>query len=172
MAGRVVERRLGTVPWLVVRGPTAEAFTSLGAHLATDIRAVVEGLPSLAALRRHVATEPGRHRFAAVRRATQSRFPGPWAELTALAAGAGVALDDLALLNFRGDLGVVGPDPAGEGPAAATWRGGGNGPSSPITRMNRTSSLDGARCSRWRWMTSRQSPRSPSPGFCLPPRSL
>jgi hypothetical protein len=115
MAVRVVERRLGTVPWLTVRGPAAEAFASLGAHLATEIQAVVEGLPGLAALRRHVASEPGRHRFAAVRRATQARFPGPWAELAALAAGAGVALDDLALLNFRGDLGVAGPDPAGAG---------------------------------------------------------
>lgn len=171
MAVRVVERRLGTVPWLVVRGPAAEAFASLGAHLAAEIRAVVEGLPSLAALHRHVASEPGRHRFAAVRRATQSRFPGPWAELAALAAGAGVGLDDLALLNFRGDLGVTGPDPAGAGPAAATWRGGGNGPSLPITKMSRTSSLAGARCLRWRWTTSSQSPRSPSPGSCLPPRS-
>ncbi len=124
MAVRVVERRLGTVPWLVVRGPPTEAFASLGAHLATDIRAVVEELPSLAALRRHVASEPGKRRFAAVRRATQSRFPGPWAELTALAAGAGVPLDDLALLNFRGDLGVTGPDPAGEraGCSDLAWR--------------------------------------------------
>ncbi len=101
MAARVVERRLGTLPWLVVRGPTAEAFASLGAHLATEIQAVAEGLPSLAALRRHVASGPGRHRFTAVRRETQSRFPGPWAELAALAAGAKVSLDDLALLNFR-----------------------------------------------------------------------
>jgi len=92
MAVRVVEQRLGTVPWLVVHGPAAEAFASLGAHPATDIRAVVEGLPSLAALRRYVASEPGKHGFAAVRRATQSRSPGPWAELTALAAGAGVTL--------------------------------------------------------------------------------
>lgn len=124
MAVRVVERRLGTVPWLVVRGPAAEAFASLGAHLAAEIRAVVEGLPSLAALHRHVASEPGRHRFAAVRRATQSRFPGPWAELAALAAGAGVGLDDLALLNFRGDLGVTGPDPAGAGAGCSdlAWR--------------------------------------------------
>ena len=52
MAVRVVERRLGTVPWLVVHGPAIEAFTSLGAHLRTEIRAVVEGLPGLAALRR------------------------------------------------------------------------------------------------------------------------
>jgi len=124
MAVQVVERRLGPVPWLIVRGPATEAFASLGAHLATEIRAVVEGLPSLASLRRHVASEPGKRRFAAVRRATQSRFPGPWAELAALAAGAGVALDDLALLNFRGDLGTARPDPAGEGAGCSdlAWR--------------------------------------------------
>lgn len=124
MAVRVVERRLGTVPWLIVRGPASEAFASLGAHQGREIRAVVEGLPALVALRRHVASEPGKHRLAVVRRATQSRFPALWAELAALAAGAGVDLDDLALLNFRGDLGVAGPDPAGEraGCSDLAWR--------------------------------------------------
>jgi Acyl-coenzyme A:6-aminopenicillanic acid acyl-transferase len=124
MAVRVIERRLGTVPWLVVRGPAAEAFTSLGAHLRSQIAEVIEGLPDLAALRRHVAREPGRHRLAAVRQATQSRFPQAWAELAALAAGAGVPLDDLALLNFRGDLGVIEPDTAdaGTGCSDLAWR--------------------------------------------------
>jgi len=112
------------MPWLVVHGPAIEAFTSLGAHLRAEIRAVVDGLPGLAALRRHVASEPGTHRFAAVCRATQARYPGPWAELTALAAGAGVALDDLALLNLRGDLGAFEPGPAGAaaGCSDLAWR--------------------------------------------------
>ena len=124
MAVRVMEQRLGSVPWLVVRGPADEAFTSLGAYLGTEIRAVVEGLPSLARLRRYVASEPGQGWFAAVRRATQSRFPGPWAELTALAAGARVPVDDLALLNFRGDLGVVEPAAADDGAGCSdlAWR--------------------------------------------------
>jgi hypothetical protein len=124
MAVRVLEGRLGTVPWLVVRGPAIEAFTSFGAHLRTEIAEVIEGLPGLAALRCHVASEPGRRRLAAVRQATQSRFPQAWAELAALAAGAGVALDDLALLNFRGDLGVVEPGPgdAGAGCSDLAWR--------------------------------------------------
>jgi len=124
MAVRVVERRLGPVPWLVVRGPAIDAFTSLGGRLRTEIAEIVDGLPDLAALRRHVAREPGRSRFAAVRRATQSRFPQPWAELAALAAGAGVPLDDLALLNFRGDLGVIEPGGTGEdtGCSDLAWR--------------------------------------------------
>ncbi len=124
MTVRLVQRRLGPVPWLVVRGPAIEAFTSLGAHLRTEIGEIVEGLPGLAALRRHVAREPGRDRFAAVCQATESRFPQPWAELTALAAGARVPLDDLALLNFRGDLGVIGPDSTDEGTGCSdlAWR--------------------------------------------------
>jgi len=124
VAVRVVERRLGALPWLVVHGPAADAFARLGAHLRAEIRAVVEGLPGLAALRHHVASEPGRHRLAAVCRATRSRHPGPWAELAALAAGAGVALDDLALLNFRGDLGAFQPGPAGAaaGCSDLAWR--------------------------------------------------
>lgn len=124
MAVRVTERRLGTLPWLLVRGPATEAFTSLGAHLRTEIGEVVEGLPGLADLRRHVATAPGERRLAVVRQATQARFPGQWAELAALAAGAGVALDDLALLNLRGDLGVVGPDAADDGTGCSdlAWR--------------------------------------------------
>jgi hypothetical protein len=122
---RVTERRLGTLPWLVVRGPATQAFTCLGAHLRAETAEIVEGLPALAALRRHTAAGPGAQRLAAVRQATQARFPGPWAELAALAAGAGVPLDDLALLNFRGDLGVIEPDAAADDAAGCSdlaWR--------------------------------------------------
>jgi hypothetical protein len=123
VAAQVTERRLGSVPWLVVRGPAKEAFTYLGAHLRAEISEVVDGLPALAELRRHAGEEPGARRLAAVSRATQARFPGPWAELAALAAGAGVSLDDLALLNFRGDLGVVGQDTDdGTGCSDLAWR--------------------------------------------------
>jgi hypothetical protein len=51
VAVRVTERRLGTLPWLVVRGPATEAFTYLGMHLRTEIGEIVDGLPVLAALR-------------------------------------------------------------------------------------------------------------------------
>ena len=124
MAAQVTERRLGTLPWLAVRGPATEAFTHLGGYLRTEIGETVEGLPQLAALRHHVAKGPGAQRLAAVRQATQARFPGPWAELAALASGAGVPLDDLALLNFRGDVGVTERDTADDGTGCSdlAWR--------------------------------------------------
>jgi hypothetical protein len=124
VAVQVTERRLGAVPWLTVRGPATEAFTRLGAHLRTQIREVVDGLPDLAALRRQAATEPGAQRLAAVCRATQASFPGPWAELAALAAGADLPLHDLALLNFRGDLGVFPENTADDGTGCSdlAWR--------------------------------------------------
>jgi hypothetical protein len=46
-------------------------------------------------------------------------FPGPWAELAALAEGAAMPLDDLALLNFRGDLGRI---EGGIGCSDLAWR--------------------------------------------------
>ena len=45
--------------------------------------------------------------LAAVRRATQEAFLAEWAEPAAFAAGAGVQFNNLALLNLRGDLGLV-----------------------------------------------------------------
>lgn len=64
---------------------------------------------------------PGAQRLAAVCRATQASFRGPWAEL---AAGAGAPLNDLALLNFRGDLGIFAWDTADDGTGCndLAWR--------------------------------------------------
>jgi Acyl-coenzyme A:6-aminopenicillanic acid acyl-transferase len=120
MTARVGEQRLGGLRWIVVRGAAEEAFGCLGAHLREEIREAVAGWPLLAQLRRHVARSPGRERLAAVRRASQARFGEEWAELAALAAGAGVAPGDLALLNFRGDLGTV--EPPGHGCSDLAWR--------------------------------------------------
>ena len=61
----------------------------------------------LAKLRQHVAGPPGSDRLTAVRRASEERAAESWAELAAFAEGAGIPVDDLALLNFRGDLGLV-----------------------------------------------------------------
>ena len=71
--------------------------------MRAEIRAVVGEWDYLAELRQHVAGPPGRERLAAVARASGEGFPEVWAELAALADGAGVPLGDLALLNFRGD---------------------------------------------------------------------
>ena len=109
--GRVslTERELGGLRWIRLEGPPADAFRALGEHTRADIDAVLTGWDGLAELRRHAAGEPGRGWLAAAAGASQARCPGPWAELTALAAGAGAPLDDLLLVNCRGDMGAVPP---------------------------------------------------------------
>ena len=113
------EQRLGALRWIVLSGPGTEAFRTLGSHTRAEIRAVVGEWDYLALLRRHVARPPGSERLAAVSRASEAAFPDVWAELAALADGAGVPLDDLALLNSRGDLGAVGD---GGGCSDLAWR--------------------------------------------------
>jgi Acyl-coenzyme A:6-aminopenicillanic acid acyl-transferase len=110
----VDEQQLGELRWIVLRGPAEEAFGALGRHMRTQIREIVADWPELARLRRHAASGLGSQRLAAVRRASVAAFPQVWAELAALADGAGVPLDDLALLNLRGDIGRIGGDSGGE----------------------------------------------------------
>jgi hypothetical protein len=113
------EHRLGGLRWIVVRGPDREAFRALGEHMRQEIAALTAAWPLLPRLRDHVSRPPGSDRLDAVRQASPLRFPEVWAELAALARGAAVPFDDLALLNFRGDLGeVVG----GIGCSDLAWR--------------------------------------------------
>lgn len=113
------ERNLGSVRRIVVAGPRFEVFRALGAHLRAEIADILARLPALPRLRAYLATGTGARRFAAVRRASQQRTPREWAELAALAEGAGQSLDTLALLNFRGDLGDVNA----AGCSDLCWRG-------------------------------------------------
>jgi hypothetical protein len=113
------EETLGELRWIVLRGPAREAFGALGAHLRGEVTSFVDGSLLLPWLRRHVAAEPGRQRLAAVQAASQAGFPEAWEELAALADGAGASLDDLALLNFRGDLGRI---ERGTGCSDLAWR--------------------------------------------------
>lgn len=115
------EQRLGGLRWIVVSGPGAECFRALGEHMREEISYAVTDWPLIHRLRRHVTGEPGRGWLASVWAATQAAHPAEWAELTALAAGAGVAVADLALLNFRGDLGAV---EGGFGCSDLAWRRG------------------------------------------------
>jgi hypothetical protein len=101
------DQALGELRWIVLTGPGPEAFRALGEHMRAEVAGFLATSKLLPQLQRHVAAEPGRQRLTAVRAASQARFPGEWAELAALAEGAGASLDDLALLNFRGDLGVI-----------------------------------------------------------------
>lgn len=98
-------RRIGALPWLSVSGTRRECFRALGEHAAVPIRSIMEGLPQLQALRRHVATPVGRARLDAVTQATAARFPVHMDEMAALAEGAGVDTRTVLLLNMRGDFG-------------------------------------------------------------------
>lgn len=125
MSVTLEEQSLGGLRWLVVRGPVEQAFASLGSRMRTEIREVVGNWPGMARLRQHAASPPGSDLLAAVRQASEASFPGIWSELAAMAEGAQVALDDLALLNFRGDLGTVRVSAADDhsGCSDLAWRG-------------------------------------------------
>jgi hypothetical protein len=107
MRASLTERELGGLRWIRVEGPAAEAFRALGEHARADIGAVLNDWDGLDELRRHAAVEPARGWLAEAARASRAQCPGPWSELTALAAGAGAPVDDLVLLNCRGDVGDV-----------------------------------------------------------------
>ncbi len=113
------EHRLGGLRWIVLRGPDREAFRALGEYTRAEIAALTQAWPLLARLRQHVCDPPGSDRLSTVRQASASRFPQVWAELAAFAAGAAVPFEDLALLNFRGDLGPVA---GGIGCSDLAWR--------------------------------------------------
>jgi Acyl-coenzyme A:6-aminopenicillanic acid acyl-transferase len=113
------EHRLGGLRWIVLNGPDREAFRALGEHVRAELAALAEAWPVLPRLRRHVSGPPGGDRLAAVRQATAESCGEEWAELAAFAEGAGMPFDDLALLNFRGDLGLV---EGGIGCSDLAWR--------------------------------------------------
>jgi hypothetical protein len=92
----------------VVRGERLAAFTALGEHVREHIGTAVADMPDLAQQRRRLENPTVAGRYATVAEATKRRYPQEWAELEALARGAGVAFDDLLLLNLRGDLGADG----------------------------------------------------------------
>jgi Acyl-coenzyme A:6-aminopenicillanic acid acyl-transferase len=110
------EHRLGGLRWIVVNGP---ASLALGEHVRTELAALTEAWPVLPRLRGHVSGPPGRERLAAVQQATAESCGAEWAELAAFAEGAAVPLEDLALLNLRGDLGLV---EGGIGCSDLAWR--------------------------------------------------
>jgi hypothetical protein len=102
----VSERRLGRTPWIVARGRREEVFRALGERCGERIRAVIREIPDLPAMRGRMASHAARDQFIAIREASCRHFPVIWIELEALADGAQVSLENLILLNLRGDLGV------------------------------------------------------------------
>jgi hypothetical protein len=113
------EHKLGNLRWIVLRGPDLEAFRALGEHMRGEMAALTGAWPLLGRLREHVSSPPGSDRLRVVRQASVLRFPEAWAELAAFAEGATVPFDDLALMNFRGDLGTV---TGGIGCSDLAWR--------------------------------------------------
>jgi Acyl-coenzyme A:6-aminopenicillanic acid acyl-transferase len=113
------EHRLGGLRWIVLRGPDREAFRALGEHMREEMAALAETWGLVGKLRQHVSGPPGRERLASVRQASERYFPEAWAELAAFAEGSAVPFDDLSLMNFRGDLGLV---TGGIGCSDLAWR--------------------------------------------------
>jgi Acyl-coenzyme A:6-aminopenicillanic acid acyl-transferase len=113
------EHKLGGLRWIVLRGPGREAFRVLGEHMREEMAALTRTRGLVAKLREHVSGPPGSERLARVRGASAQDFPEAWAELAAFAEGCAVPFDDLALMNFRGDLGPV---TGGIGCSDLAWR--------------------------------------------------
>jgi hypothetical protein len=108
---RIEEQELGGLRWLVARGARDDVFASLGEYMRAETHAIVADAGT-ERLRRHAAAN--RELIATVTQASVTAFPGAWAELAAMAKGAGVPAADLALLNLRGDLGSFAVGAAGE----------------------------------------------------------
>lgn len=104
---QVVETAIGDIPWIVAQGERLATFHALGRHAADRIAATLAELPELARLR---ALKTGSDHLAGVLEASREGHPDAWEELAALASGAGVDAEDLALLSLRGDVGVPGGD--------------------------------------------------------------
>jgi hypothetical protein len=115
----IAEHRLGNLRWIVLTGPELDGFRALGEHVRPELTELTKAWPALPRLRQHVSGPPGSDRLAAVSRASAERSAVAWAELVVFAQGAGVSHHDLALLNFRGDLGLV---DGGIGCSDLAWR--------------------------------------------------
>ncbi len=103
---RIHEQRLGDLPWLVATGERTEAFRLLGAHEAAKIRKLTDGSMTVDELRRDARVPRVAEHLGVVTELTKAAYPDGWAELSAMADGAGVDVDDLALINLRGDYGI------------------------------------------------------------------
>ena len=119
MTTSIIEHHLDNLRWLVVKGPRLDAFRALGEHARQEIHDVIEGMPERPSLERYVATVPGGQALDRVRSASAAAHPMEYAELGALAQGAGLPFDTVLLANVRGDLG--GDD--GTGCSDLGWRG-------------------------------------------------
>ena len=105
MTVSVTEHAVAGLRWVVVAGPRLAVFRMLGELARDEVNEVVENMPERRALECFVATSQGRAVLDRVVAETARAQPAEYAELAALAAGAGVDFDTLLLANLRGDLG-------------------------------------------------------------------
>lgn len=105
MTTSITEHAIAGLRWVVVAGPRLAAFRALGELARDEIHEVVENMPERRALERFVATSRGQALLDPVVAETARAQPVEYAELAALAAGAGVDFDTILLANLRGDLG-------------------------------------------------------------------
>lgn len=104
MSVRSGERSLGSWRWLSVAGSRRHVFTTVGEAFRDEIQQWVATSTDLPRLDRFRGTEQLRE----VAGATRRGYPEQVEELEAMADGAGVAFDDLLLVNLRGDLTALG----------------------------------------------------------------
>lgn len=118
MTASITEQAVAGLRWVVVAGPRLAVFRALGELARDETHEVVESMPERRALERFVATSQGRAVLDRVVAETARAQPAEYAELAALAAGAGIDFDTILLANLRGDLG--GDD--GTGCSDLGWR--------------------------------------------------
>ncbi len=105
MTAAITEQAVAGLRWVVVAGHRLAAFRALGELARDEIREVVESMPERRALERFVATSQGKALLDRVVAKTVRTQPAEYAELAAMAAGAGADFDTILLVNLRGDLG-------------------------------------------------------------------
>lgn len=106
MSARIDEQDLADIPWLVATGERTAVFHLLGEHQAESIRTLTDSSETIEELRRDASLPAVAEHLAIVRDLSRSAYPAVWSELAAMADGAGVPVDDLALVNLRGDYGA------------------------------------------------------------------
>ncbi len=106
MQTEIVHRqRLGSIPWLVVKGERTEAFCLLGKEAAKDIRrTLTDNSEMIEKYQSNAASTHAKNRLQKVREQSRIHYPEYWKELEAMAEGADVSLDELLLFNLHGDI--------------------------------------------------------------------
>lgn len=104
MSVAITHRALDGLRWTGLRGPRTEVFRALGEAYRTEIGEAVQALPEWPELDRYARTDTGLVRLSRLSALTSTRHPQEYADLRAMAEGAGLPERTLLLVNLRGDL--------------------------------------------------------------------